>query len=253
MPGVSLQLIPYLGQAGLSASDTVPPFHPTCNTCLENILPLTNLVFRFSALFDVSSAFDKVDHAILFLCLTPSCGIEKTFIFFGSTCLPFWLISVGDFRWNMVRFGVPQGSALRPIFYCSTSFIRPTSSCYLQKTQRPIRHSIVFTTMVQNIHLLSCRLLQLAPRGSPQMAYMCTSDEQVLYRRGQHSILTRERRNKAVVLPLEDRLFSSTTSLRPPALPSPILPPSPSFRFQCFTLIWLWPLSYFTDLIFICP
>src|SRR6218665_2094117 len=73
------------------------------------------------ALFDVSSAFDSVDHTILIQRLTTSFGLVdqplawlKSFQSDRSSC-----VVVGPSRssWVPAPFGVPQGSVLGPLLY----------------------------------------------------------------------------------------------------------------------------------------
>src|SRR6218665_1167232 len=73
------------------------------------------------ALFDVSSAFDSVDHSILIQRLTTSFGLVdqplawlKSFLYDRSSCV---VIGPSRSSWVPAPFGAPQGSVLGPLLY----------------------------------------------------------------------------------------------------------------------------------------
>ena len=73
------------------------------------------------ALFDVSAAFDTVDHQILLQRLSISFGLSGN-ILGWFTCTSFlqdrsFMVAYGStrFRWVSAPFGLPQGSVLGPL------------------------------------------------------------------------------------------------------------------------------------------
>src|SRR6218665_2231517 len=73
------------------------------------------------ALFDVSSAFDSVDHSKLIQRLTTSFGLVdqplawlKSFLYDRSSCV---VIGPSRSSWVPAPFGAPQGSVLGPLLY----------------------------------------------------------------------------------------------------------------------------------------
>jgi len=73
------------------------------------------------ALFDVSSAFDSVDHSILLQRLATSFGLVdqplaclKSFL---SDCTNCVVLGQPRFSWVPAPFSVPQGSVLGPLLY----------------------------------------------------------------------------------------------------------------------------------------
>ena len=73
------------------------------------------------ALFDVSSAFDSVDHTILLQRLSVSFGLTgkpldwlSSFLTDRLNCVVF---GSSRSRWVPALFGVPQGSVLGPLLY----------------------------------------------------------------------------------------------------------------------------------------
>ena len=73
------------------------------------------------ALFDVSAAFDMVDHDILLQRLETSFGIRGLPLLWLRSYLTgrTQMVICGDSRtpWVLVKYGVPQGSVLRPLLY----------------------------------------------------------------------------------------------------------------------------------------
>ena len=73
------------------------------------------------ALFDVSAAFDSVDHSILFQRLSTSFGLAgaplewlRSFLSERTNCV---VVGASRSRWVPAPFGVPQGSVLGPLLY----------------------------------------------------------------------------------------------------------------------------------------
>jgi len=73
------------------------------------------------ALYDVSAAFDMVDHDILLQRLETSCGIRGNPLLWLKSYLSgrTQMVICGDTRtpWVLVKYGVPQGSVLGPLLY----------------------------------------------------------------------------------------------------------------------------------------
>ena len=126
---VSLQFLPYLEQSGLlpSSQSGFRAHHSTETALLSLLSDIYSAVDKSQvtllALFDVSSAFDMVDHEILLRRLELACGIHgppllwfRSFltgrtqrVIFGDSSTP----------WVRVEFGVPSG-------FCTwSSFIHP--------------------------------------------------------------------------------------------------------------------------------
>ena len=73
------------------------------------------------ALFDVSAAFDSVDHSILLQRLSISFGLAgaplewlRSFLSERTNCV---VVGASRSRWVLAPFGVPQGSVLGPLLY----------------------------------------------------------------------------------------------------------------------------------------
>src|SRR5678815_2649434 len=124
---VSLQLLPYLEQSGL-----LPPrqsgfraHHSTETVLLSLLSDIYSAVDRSQltmlALFDVSAAFDMVDHDILLQRLETSFGIRGLPLLWLRSYLTgrTQMVICGDSRtpWVLVKYGVPQGSVLGPLLY----------------------------------------------------------------------------------------------------------------------------------------
>ena len=79
------------------------------------------------ALFDVSSAFDMVDHEILLQRLETSCGLKGSPLLWLRSYLSdrTQMIISGDSRtqWVPVKLGVPQGSVLGPSYSFYTRLV----------------------------------------------------------------------------------------------------------------------------------
>src|SRR6218665_1302279 len=122
---VSLQHHPYIEQSGL-----LPPSqsgfmgHRSTETLLLSLLSdiyyaVDRSQLTLLALYDVSAAFDMVDHDILLQRLETFCGIRGNSLLW----LKFYLsgrtemVICGDTRtpWVLVKYGVPQGSVLGPL------------------------------------------------------------------------------------------------------------------------------------------
>src|SRR6218665_3304164 len=122
---VSLQLLPYIEQSGL-----LPPsqsgfrvHHSTETVLLSLLSDIYSAVDRSQltllALYDVSAAFDMVDHDILLRRLETFCGIKGNPLLWLKSYLSgrTQMVICGDTRtpWVLVKYGVPQGSVLGPL------------------------------------------------------------------------------------------------------------------------------------------
>jgi len=117
---LALQLIPYLEQMGLllPIQSGIRAHHST-ETALLSLLSQIYMAIDHShlsllALFDVSSAFDMVDHEILLQCLQLSCGISNSpLLWFKSYLSDHTQIILGDSRskWARVRLGYHRAVA----------------------------------------------------------------------------------------------------------------------------------------------
>ena len=80
-----------------------------------------NVQLTLLALYDVSDAFDMVDHNILLQRLETSCGIRDNPLLWLKTYLSGrrQMIICRDTRtpWVLVKYGVLQGSVLGPLLY----------------------------------------------------------------------------------------------------------------------------------------
>src|SRR6218665_2956117 len=124
---VSLQLLPYIEQSGL-----LPPsqsgfraHHSTETVLLSLLSDIYSAVDRSQltllALYDVSAAFDMVDHDILLQRLETSCGIRGNPLLWLKSYLRgrTQMVICGDTRtpWVLAKYGVPQDSVLGPLLY----------------------------------------------------------------------------------------------------------------------------------------
>jgi len=124
---VSMQLLPYLERSGL-----LPPYqsgfranHSTETALLSLLSEIYSAIDKSQltllALYDVSSAFDMVDHEILLQRLEISCGIKGTPLLWFRSYLSerSQMIISGNSRtqWVPIKLGVPQGSVLGPLLF----------------------------------------------------------------------------------------------------------------------------------------
>jgi Reverse transcriptase (RNA-dependent DNA polymerase) len=124
---VSLQLLPYLEKSGLLPANQsgFRTNHSTETALLSLLSEIYSAVDRSEltllALYDVSSAFDMVDHEILLQRLETSFGLKGTPLTWFRSYLSdrTQMIITGDSRtlWTRVKFGVPQGSVLGPLLF----------------------------------------------------------------------------------------------------------------------------------------
>jgi hypothetical protein len=124
---VAAQLVPYLENSGL-----LPPtqsgfrsFHSTETLLLSLLSDIYSAMDKshlsLLALFDVSAAFDMVDHDLLLQRLSISFGLSGGSLKWFRSYLSgrTQMVVLGDNRtqWVSVDLGVPQGSVLGPILY----------------------------------------------------------------------------------------------------------------------------------------
>src|SRR6218665_1594054 len=124
---VSLQLLPYLEQSGLIPSmQSGFRAHHSTETALLSLLSdiytaMDKSHVTLLALFDASSAFDVLDHAILLQRLETCFGLSGSPLNWFRSYLSdrSQMVILGDTRssWVPVQFGVPQGSVLGPLLY----------------------------------------------------------------------------------------------------------------------------------------
>jgi len=128
-----MQLLPYLEHSGLlpTHQSGFRAYHSTETALLSLLSDIYSAVDRSQltllALFDVSSAFDMVDHEILLQRLETSCGLK------GSPLLRLrsylsdrtQMIISGDSRtqWVPAKLGVPQGPVLGPTYLFYTRLV----------------------------------------------------------------------------------------------------------------------------------
>src|SRR6218665_2344291 len=131
---VSLQLLPYIEQSGL-LSPSQSGFrarHSTETVLLSLLSDIYSAVNRSQltllALYDVSAAFDMVNHYILLQSLEPSCGIRGNPLLWLKSYLSgrTQMVICGDTRtpWVLIKSGVPQGSVLGPLIYLLSIYSR---------------------------------------------------------------------------------------------------------------------------------
>ena len=124
---VSLQFLPYLEQSGLLPSNQsgFRAHHSTETALLSLLSEIYSAVDRSEltllALYDVSAAFDMVDHNILLQCLETSYGLQGLPLCWFRSYLSerTHMIISGESRtkWIHVKLGVPQGSVLGPLLF----------------------------------------------------------------------------------------------------------------------------------------
>jgi len=100
--------------------------HHSSETALLSLLSQIYMAIDHShlsllVLFDISSAFDMVDHEILLQRFQLSCGMSNSPLLWFKSYLSgrSQMVILGDSRskWARVRLGVPQGSVLGPILH----------------------------------------------------------------------------------------------------------------------------------------
>jgi hypothetical protein len=124
---VSLQFLPYLEQAGLLPSNQsgFRAHHSTETALLSLLTEIFSAVDKAEltllALYDVSAAFDMVDHDILLQRLQTSYGLQGLPLAWFKSYLSerTQMIVSGDTRtnWIPIKLGVPQGSVLGPLLF----------------------------------------------------------------------------------------------------------------------------------------
>ena len=122
-----MQLLPYLELSGLLPSHQpgYRAYHSTETALLSLLSYIYSAVDRSQltrlALFDVSAAFDMVDHAILLQRLETYCGLKGSLLLWLQSYLSgrTQMIISGDSRtqWVPVKLGVPRGSVLGPLLF----------------------------------------------------------------------------------------------------------------------------------------
>ena len=124
---VSFQFFPYLEQAGLLPSNQsgFRAYHSTETALLSLLTEIFSAVDKAEltllALYDVSAAFDMVDHDILLQRLQTSYGLQGLPLAWFKSYLSerTQMIVSGDTRtnWIPIKLGVPQGSVLGPLLF----------------------------------------------------------------------------------------------------------------------------------------
>src|SRR6218665_89884 len=165
---VSLQRLPYLEKPGLFPSmQSGFRAHHSTETALLSLLSDIYTAMDTShvtilALFDVSSAFDMVDHEILLQRLETSFGLSGSPLNWFRSYLSnrSHMVVLGHTRssWVPVQFGVPQGSVLGPLLYIL--FTADISRLYLLNTL-PLATSMLTTSRLMSMVLLLNSLILL--------------------------------------------------------------------------------------------